>query len=59
MSAWPNQTGDENIERKRTFWLIRAWYFLDDPPETYWDWLRADKETVLIFYEQSRANEPW
>jgi len=58
MSAWPNQTGDENIERKRTFWLIRAWYFLDDPPETYWDWLRADKETVLIFYEQSRRMSP-
>jgi hypothetical protein len=53
MSAWPNQTGDENIERKRTFWLIRAWYFLDDPPETFWDWLRADKETVLMLYERS------
>lgn len=53
MSEWPTPTVNEGIEQKRTFWLIRAWYFLDDVPETYWDWLKADKDTLLIFYERS------
>jgi hypothetical protein len=58
MSAWPKQTEDEDIERKRTFWLVRAWYFLDDIPETYWNWLKADKDTVLLLYEQSGRMSP-
>ncbi|WP_204140641.1 hypothetical protein [Halomicronema sp. CCY15110] len=58
MSAWPNQTENEDIERKRTFWLVRAWYFLDDTPETYWNWLKADKDTVLLLYERSGRMSP-
>ncbi|MFN8494654.1 MAG: hypothetical protein U0350_44040 [Caldilineaceae bacterium] len=50
MSEWPTMTVNEDIEQKRTFWLVRAWYFLDDVPETYWDWLKADKDTLLILY---------
>jgi ribosomal protein L32E len=53
MSKWPTTTVNEDIEQKRTFWLVRAWYFLDDVLETYWDWLKADKDTLLIFYERS------
>jgi hypothetical protein len=53
MSNCPNRTEDENIEQKRTFWLLRAWYFLSDVPETYWDWLKADNDTVLVLYEFS------
>ncbi len=53
MCSWPNPTGNEDIEQKRTFWFMRAWYFLNDAPETYWDWLKADKDTVLILYERS------
>ncbi|UVL38744.1 hypothetical protein LOY55_21175 [Pseudomonas sp. B21-040] len=53
MSDWPIPTGNDEIEQKRTFWLTRAWYFLDDAPETYWNWLKADKETVLILNEHS------
>jgi hypothetical protein len=53
MSGWPDQTENEYIERKRIFWLVRAWYFLDDVPEAYWDWLKADKNTVLLFDERS------
>jgi hypothetical protein len=48
MSDCPNRTEDEDIEQKCTFWLVRAWYFLNDAPETYWNWLKADKDTVLI-----------
>jgi hypothetical protein len=58
LAYWPNPTGSEEIERKRTFWLVRAWYFLDDAPETYWDWLKADKDTVLILYERSGRMSP-
>ncbi|MCB0106136.1 MAG: hypothetical protein KDE53_09505, partial [Caldilineaceae bacterium] len=53
MWEWPAMTANEDIEQKRTFWLVRAWYFLDDTPETYWDWLKADRDTLLIFYEIS------
>lgn len=51
MSEWPTLTENGDIEQKRTFWLVRAWYFLDDVPETYWDWLSEDKNMLLIFYE--------
>ncbi len=54
MSDWPNRTENEDIEQKRTFWLVRAWYFLDNVPEAYWDWLKADKDTALILYELSK-----
>ena len=53
MSDNPTRTDNEDFEQRRTFWLIRAWYFLSDVPETYWDWLKADKDTALILYEQS------
>ncbi len=63
MSNWPNPTGREEIEQKRTFWFVRAWCFLNDAAETYWNWLKADKETVLILYEQfgriSYGNHPY
>lgn len=54
MSVWPNLTENEDNEKKRTFWLVRAWYFLNDAPDAYWDWLKANRDTVLIFYERSR-----
>ncbi|MES9898555.1 MAG: hypothetical protein ABW148_05980 [Sedimenticola sp.] len=53
MSDWPNLTENEGIKQKRTFWLVRAWYFLDGAPEAYWDWLKADRNTVLVLYERS------
>jgi len=53
MSLGPNTTGDETIEQKRTFWFVRAFYFLDSSYETYWDWLKTDKDTVLILHDKS------
>ncbi|EKU96882.1 hypothetical protein Lepto7375DRAFT_0802 [Leptolyngbya sp. PCC 7375] len=53
MSDWPNRTENEDIERKRTFWLVRAWCFLNDAPEIYWEWLKEDKDTLLILNELS------
>jgi hypothetical protein len=53
MTDGSNLTENENIEQKSTFWLVRAWYFLNDAPETYLDWLKADKDTVLALYERT------
>jgi hypothetical protein len=50
---WPNPTDNEDIEQKRIFWFVRAWYFLDTAPTAYWDWLKANGDTVLVLYERS------
>ncbi|MGY7937978.1 hypothetical protein L1R05_27350, partial [Klebsiella pneumoniae] len=53
MSGWPNLTENEDIERKRIFWLVREFYFLENITATYWAWLKSDKENLLHFYERS------
>ncbi|MBB3440937.1 hypothetical protein [Rhizobium sp. BK379] len=50
---WPYPTDNEDIEQKRLFWFIRSWYFLDNTFASCWDWLRADRDTVLMLYERS------
>ena len=50
---WPAPTGNEDIEQKRKFWFVRAFYFLNNAPRVYWDWLKADKDVVLMFNERS------
>ncbi len=49
----PNLTGNEYVEQKRTFWFVRALYFLKDIPKACWDWFKADKGTIHLLYEQS------
>ncbi|EFH3045782.1 TPA: hypothetical protein RMT50_001444 [Escherichia coli] len=53
MSVWPNPTENEDIERKRIFWLVREFYFLENITDTYWAWLKYDKDNLLCFYERS------
>ncbi len=53
VSSWPNLTDNEGIEQRRTFWFVRAWYFLENPPETYWDWLKVDRKTVFLLDHRS------
>lgn len=53
MSDWPNPTDDEELEQKRNFWFVRALYFLKDTPEIYWNWLKADKETIFSLNNRS------
>ncbi|MCU1787367.1 hypothetical protein CUU54_00650 [Pectobacterium polaris] len=53
MSGWPNPTENEDIERKRIFWLVREFYFLENITDTYWAWLKSDKDNLLHFYERS------
>lgn len=53
MFFWPNQTEDEELETRRKFWFLRALYFIPALPDVYFDWLAADKNTVLAIYERS------
>ncbi|VVM70711.1 NACHT domain-containing protein [Pseudomonas fluorescens] len=53
LTDWPTPTGNDEIEQKRKFWFTRAWYFLDEAPKTYWNWLKTDKDMVLIINEHS------
>ncbi|EGS9063404.1 hypothetical protein I4K00_001802 [Salmonella enterica] len=53
MSGWPNPTENEDIERKRIFWLVREFYFMENIADTYWAWLKSDKNNLLHFYERS------
>ncbi|APZ53826.1 hypothetical protein [Salipiger abyssi] len=53
MFFWPNQTEDEELEQRRKFWFLRALYFIPALPDVYFDWLAADKDTVLAIYERS------
>ncbi|MNJ07895.1 hypothetical protein D3C77_20010 [compost metagenome] len=53
MSAWPSPTGDEDLEKRRIFWFVRAFYFLEDTPEIYWNWLKTDKDTIFSLNERS------
>jgi hypothetical protein len=53
MSDWPNSTENEDVERKRIFWLVREFYFLENITATYWAWLKSAKNNLLHFYECS------
>ncbi len=64
MFFWPDQTEDEELEQRRKFWFFRALYFIPALPDVYFDWLAADKDTVLAIYERSGRgnridNEAW
>lgn len=55
MSLWPSLTDNDEFEQKRTFWLLRSFYFIEDTPEQYWNWLKIDRDTVLLFYRFSSS----
>ncbi len=63
MANHPAPTGNDEVEQKRIFWLVRAWYFLPDAPETYWNWLKADKNSIFVLYgfsgRSSRHDYPY
>lgn len=53
ISAWPNPTNDEELEKKRFFWFLRAFYFLEDTPKACWDFIKTDKDSIFSFHERS------
>ncbi|WP_370215292.1 hypothetical protein [Idiomarina sp.] len=52
-SSSPLELTQEQLKIRRIFWFIRAFYFLDGTQNSYWDWLRADKNNVFLFDERS------
>tara|TARA_R110001583_G_scaffold164756_2_gene317252 strand:- start:14368 stop:18381 length:4014 start_codon:yes stop_codon:yes gene_type:complete len=44
---------NKKFDIKRTFWLLRSYYFLDEAPDEYWEFLKADRDTIHLFYAQS------
>ncbi|MEG6215376.1 hypothetical protein UXO42_09495 [Enterobacter quasihormaechei] len=53
MSGLPNQAENEDIKRKRKFWMVRGFYFLENLTNTYRAWLKSDKDNLLHFDERS------
>lgn len=54
LSNWPELTTNEKLEKRRNFWFIRAFYFLDlEVAKPYFDWLKVDKNSLLLFNERS------
>tara|TARA_B110000211_G_scaffold64811_1_gene74516 strand:+ start:67 stop:4173 length:4107 start_codon:yes stop_codon:yes gene_type:complete len=53
LGCCPSTTGDDDIEQRRSFWIIRAWYFFRYPPEACWKWLKADKGNLLMLHKRS------
>ncbi len=49
ISYCPMSTGNEYIEERRKFWLLRGFFFLNNSPEIYRAWLNMNKDTVLVF----------
>ena len=53
-SERPEPTDNEKFEQKRKFWFSRAFYFLSlKEAEPYWNWLKRDRNSVLLLNEHS------
>ncbi|WP_218574930.1 hypothetical protein, partial [Pseudomonas sp. GXM4] len=63
ISEWPSPTSDESLEKKRIFWFVRSFYFIEETPQAYWIWLASDKEMIFELYERtgrsSYSNHPF
>lgn len=51
--SWSSELPPKELEARRIFWLIRAFYFLEGTDNPYWDWLKSDKNNLLLFNERS------
>jgi hypothetical protein len=53
------QTGtatDEDLERKKTFWLVREFYFIEKIIDMHWVLLKSSKDNLLYFHEISESS---
>lgn len=44
---YPNKTDNTELEQKREFWYLQAFYFLDSGYESYWNWLQQDNDLIF------------
>lgn len=50
----PDSDNMEKHQNSCKFWLIRACYFLElHESDAYWNWLKADKNSLLLFHSRS------
>lgn len=43
----PYKTDNAELEQKREFWYLQAFYFLDSGYESYWYWLQQDSDLIF------------
>ncbi|KIH83758.1 hypothetical protein [Pseudomonas batumici] len=53
ISADIDANENEDLNQRRKFWFVRALYFVSDISESQWEWLQADRDTVLALNERS------
>lgn len=54
LSKFPELTDDEKVEERRKFWFVRAFYYLDlEVAKPYFEWLKSDKDSLLLFEGRS------
>ena len=47
-----NFTDNDENKDEQLFWYVRAFFFIDDTPEVYWDWIKSNKDNVLELYHR-------
>ena len=52
---WPDGTENEDLKARRSFWLLRSFFFEKDWPQAVEEWLKSDPDT--IFAVESRISE--
>lgn len=50
MQQYQFATDNAEIERTLMFWIIRAFYFLDETFSDYWEWICKQKKNLLLFH---------
>ncbi len=63
MFFWPPDIDSEELIARQKFWFVRAFYFLEEPQTLYWNWLKADRNTLFALHTRSgsmnRSDHPY
>jgi len=49
LTSWPEKSDDEDLEKRRKFWFLRHFFFIDDVSDVMWAWLRSDSDMIFAF----------
>ena len=60
---WSPQQTRKSLNERRTFWFLRAFYFLPGTDTPYWELLKADKDSLFLFsgvaHSMTFTGNPW
>ena len=60
---WSPQQTRKSLNERRTFWFLRAFYFLPGTDTPYWEFLKADKDSLFLFsgvaHSMTLTGNPW